>query len=406
MSSAQSVEHLHTPDPRGWAPLTILFATVFIDLLGFGIVIPFLPMYAAHLQIGAVRIGVILSAYSLMQLIAAPILGRLSDIYGRRPIIMVGLLGSSLSYFIYGFAFSFGGLVLARAVHGVCAGTVSTAQAYVADITLEKDRARGMGVIGAAFGLGFVLGPAIGGSLGTESLRLPVFFAAALTLVNLIFAGIVLPEPERSNTAGSRRTSAAHPLIILSRQLSRSSMARLFAIAFLATFAMAMFETTFALMVPLIYGYRAAGVGALLAYAGLIQVITQGYLIGKIIKRINEKRLIQVGLGLFAIGMAPMASFGSGAMLLLLLAALSLGYGFANPAITSLISKRAESDLQGEALGINQSALALARVVGPIIAGLAYGLTGPAGAYVSGGLTAVIGLIIAGGIATGGTTPR
>lgn len=158
----------------GRTPLAILFATVFIDLLGFGIVIPFLPMYAERLGISAFGMGFILSIYSLMQFLVAPVLGRISDHVGRRPIIMLGLFGSSVSYLIYGFSYSFPLLLISRGAHGACAATVSTAQAYVADTTTDARRTRGMGMIGAAFGLGFVLGPAIGGLLGHSSLRTPV----------------------------------------------------------------------------------------------------------------------------------------------------------------------------------------------------------------------------------------
>src|ERR1700674_3150359 len=189
----------------GSAPRLILFATVFFDLLGFGIVIPFLPMYAARLGIGAGSIGLILSAYSIMQFIFAPLLGRLSDRIGRRPIIMLGLLGSSLSYLLYGFTDSFAGLLISRAVHGSCAATISTAQAYIADTTEESKRAHAMGLIGAAFGLGFVLGPAIGGLLGAVSLRTPVLFAAALTFAHFIFAGHWLPASRQAAAPGRER---------------------------------------------------------------------------------------------------------------------------------------------------------------------------------------------------------
>jgi MFS family permease len=372
-------------------------------------VIPFLPMYAERLGIGAFAIGFILSIYSLMQFLAAPVLGRISDHVGRRPIIMLGLLGSSISYLIYGFSYSFPLLLISRGVHGACAATVSTAQAYVADTTTDAQRTRGMGMIGAAFGLGFVLGPAIGGLLGHASLRTPVFFAAALTFANLIFAAFALPESHRRvGNEPFPRQHLAEPLLILPRQLFRHRMARLFLIAFLATFAMAIFETTFALMAPLVYGYRAAGVGGLLAFAGLVQAITQGYLLGKIAKRIGEIRLIRIGMILFALGMAPMASFGSPTMLILLLGTLSLGYGFANPSIASLISKRTGHDLQGEVLGVNQSALALARIVGPVLAGLMYGKGGPAAAYIGGGLIALAAIVVVGGItqSTTGASPR
>src|SRR5258708_10550914 len=165
MTAVKATTHLHQASHPAAAARLILFITVFIDLLGFGIVIPYLPMFASLMGISFVGIGVIMAVYSLAQFIFAPILGRISDRIGRRPVIMLGLLGSSIGYLIYGFAGSFIGLLLSRAVHGACAATISTAQAYIADTTDESNRARGMGMIGAAFGLGFVLGPAIGGLL-------------------------------------------------------------------------------------------------------------------------------------------------------------------------------------------------------------------------------------------------
>jgi MFS transporter, DHA1 family, tetracycline resistance protein len=396
MTGAEKLPREEALSVSGRRPLAVLFGTVFLDLLGFGIVIPFLPMYAERLGIGAFKIGLILSVYSLMQFLVAPVLGRISDHVGRRPIIMLGLFGSSLSYIIYGFASSFTVLLVSRAVHGACAATVSTAQAYVADTTNEAQRTRGMGLIGAAFGLGFVVGPALGGLLGHRSLRTPVFFAAILTFINLLYAVFALPESHPPAGHGSFPwRHLAEPLLILPRQLARHRMAALFLIAFLATFAMAVFETTFALIAPLIYGYRPAGVGGLLAYAGLVQALTQGYLLGKVAKRFAEVWLIRIGLLLFAVGMAPLASFASPAALFVLLALLSLGYGFANPSIASLISQRTGHHLQGEVLGVNQSAMALARIIGPVAAGLLYGQGGPAVAYVGGGLVALIAMFLA-----------
>ncbi|MGD0290851.1 MAG: MFS transporter [Candidatus Binataceae bacterium] len=375
------------------AALIVLFLTVFIDLLGFGIVIPFLPLYAERMHVGALGIGLVLSVYSLMQFLCAPVLGRISDHVGRRPIIMLGLLGSAAGYMIYGFATSFAWLLFSRAIHGACAATVSTAQAYVADTTDESNRAHGMGMIGAAFGLGFVLGPAIGGLLGHASLRTPVFFAAALTFGNLIFAAMRLPESHQPDPdARFQLAHLAQPLRTLPRQLLGHRLTGLFTIAFLATFAIAALEATFAIMVPAIYGYGPSGVGGLLAYAGLIQALVQGYLLGKIVKRTGELTLIRAGMIALAIGLAPMASLSSHAMLFVALALVAIGYGFASPSIASLISRRTERRLQGEVLGINQSAQSLARICGPIAAGLAYQTFGPAAAYVGGGLVALCAL--------------
>ncbi|HEY6395252.1 MAG TPA: MFS transporter, partial [Candidatus Binataceae bacterium] len=337
-------------------------------------------------------------------LVCAPILGRISDRVGRRPIIMIGLLGSSIGYLIYGFAGSFMLLLLSRLLHGACAGTVSTAQAYIADTTTEEKRAQGMGLIGAAFGLGFVLGPAIGGLLGHSSLHAPVFFASALTLANFIFAWTSLPEshqPDPDIHLDFRTTVA--PIFRLPRDLLMHRLASLFSVAFLVTFALAALEATFALMAPAVYGYSATGVGGLLAYAGLIQAIAQGYLLGKIAGKIGELRLLKIGVVALAIGLLPMGTASSRAALMMLLALVSIGYGFASPSVSSLISKRTERRLQGETLGVNQSALSLARILGPIAGGLAYQFIGPAAPYVGGALIALIALVTTSSIDMAGT---
>jgi MFS transporter, DHA1 family, tetracycline resistance protein len=395
MTTAERLRQAPTAQRRGWAALAVLFATVFIDLLGFGIVIPFLPLYAERLHVNASGIGLILSSYSLMQLFCAPLLGRLSDHYGRRPIIMLGLLGSSISYMIYGFAGSFALLLMSRAVHGACAGTVATAQAYVADTTTESERAHGMGIIGAAFGLGFVLGPALGGLLGHSDLRVPAFFAALLTLANLIFAAVSLPESHQPvGCATLTWTNALAPLAKLPRQLTVHRLSRLFSISFLGASAMAAFEATFALMVPAIYGYGARGIGELLAFAGALQAFTQGYLLRKIVARYGELRLVRAGMIAFALGIAPMASLSSRGLLWLVLSLLAVGYGLASPSVASLISRTTEEDLQGEILGVNQSALSLARICGPLLAGLIYQMFAPAAVYLVGAITALSALAL------------
>jgi multidrug resistance protein len=392
-----------TAAPSGKSRL-ILFATVFFDLLGFGIVIPFLPMYATRLGVGAGAIGLLLSVYSIMQFIFAPVLGRLSDRIGRRPIIMLGLLGSSLSYLIYGFTDSFAGLLISRAVHGACAATISTAQAYVADTTEESKRAHAMGMIGAAFGLGFVLGPAVGGLLGAVSLRTPVLFAAALTFTNLIFAAVWLPESHHPQAlaqdaapgarAGARAGSRWS--LDLPRRLGRHrALAPLFVVAFLLTFAIAALEATFALTVPAVYGYAAAGVGGLLAFAGLAQAIAQGYLVGKLVPRTGEAALVVAGAAALAIGLAPLGSWSSHAALYGMLILIASGYGLGTTAVATLISRRTGRELQGEALGLNQSVLSLARVIGPIAGGMVYQAMGPAAPYLGGAAVAAVAMVLA-----------
>ncbi|HZO80476.1 MAG TPA: MFS transporter [Candidatus Binataceae bacterium] len=380
----------------GRAARLVLFITVFLDLLGFGIVIPFLPMYAERLGVGAGAIGLILAAYSAMQFICAPLLGRLSDRIGRRPVIMVGLFGSSLSYAIYAFADSFAGLLISRAVHGACAATISTAQAYVADTTEEAKRAHAMGMIGAAFGLGFVLGPALGGLLGASSLRRPVLFAAALTFANLIFAAVRLPEShwQDRHPQPHRAVAGWRPPLLRSLQRHRA-IAPLLAVAFLLTFAIAALEATFALTVPAVYGYAAAGVGGLLAFAGLTQAFAQGYLIGKLAPRTGESILLAAGAALLAAGLAPFGSWPSHTALYAMLVLIAFGYGFGSTAAAALISRRTGRELQGEALGLNQSVLSLARIVGPLAGGVLYQAMGPAAPYRGAAVVAAVAMALA-----------
>ncbi len=399
MPSIEPVKQAPTSAEPPPASQLILFLTVFIDLLGFGIVIPFLPMFAHRMGVGAVGVGLLLSIYSLTQFVFAPILGRISDRIGRRPILLLGLLGSSIGYMIYGFAGTFFWLLASRAMHGACAATISTAQAYIADTTDDEHRAKGMGLIGAAFGLGFVLGPALGGIMGHSSLRVPVFFASALTFANFIFAAARLPESHHADR--SAPLDLAHfiaPLLAIPRQLTRHRLARMFAIAFLLTFSLSALEATFALMVPAVYGYGAFGIGVLLAFSGLMQALAQGYLLGKIVARFGEVRLLKIGLLAMIAGLAPMGSISSHGALLAMLAAVSVGYGFASPSISSLISRNTDRDLQGEVMGVNQSAMSLARICGPIAGGFAYQLLGPAAPYLGGAVVVMLALATTNGI--------
>jgi len=263
-------------------------------------------------------------------------------------------------------------------------------QAVLLDINPPERHAKAMALWVMGVTIGPILGPALGGSLGHSSLRTPVFFAAALTFANLIFAAMRLPESHPPDPhARLELAQLAQPIIGLPQQLLGHHLTELFTIAFLATFAMAAFEATFALMVFARFGYGPAGVGGLLAYAGLLQALVQGYLLGKVVKRTGEMRLIRGGMIALAIGLAPMASVSSHAILFVLLAMVAIGYGFASPSVASLISKRTERRLQGEVLGINQSALSLARIFGPIAAGFAYQKFGPPAAYIGAGLVAL-----------------
>lgn len=356
------------------SPLLVIFITVFIDLLGFGIVIPVLPFYAEGTQFNATprMVGLLFASYSVMQVIFSPILGRLSDKHGRRPVLLVSILGTSIGFLILGFANTLLLLFVGRIIDGISGGNISTAQAYVADITTRENRAQGMGMIGAAFGLGFIFGPAIGGILSRWGISVPFYFAAGLAFANAILLYFTLPEtvtkdhPARVSAAGGRGLSQ------LISSLSQPRLGFVLTIYFLFIVAFSIMTTAFSLYTMFRFGYDAQHNGWLFAYVGIIAVIIQGGLIGRLVKRFGELPLIIIGAICFASSLfaVPFVGPHNGGLLALLIGGgiFSLGNSLATPALTSLASKSAGPAGQGGVLGVTQSVASLARVVGPVLA--------------------------------------
>ena len=361
--------------------LVVLFLTVFIDLMGFGIVIPLLPIYAERMQATPFAAGALIAVYSLMQLIFAPVWGRISDRIGRRPVILVSLAGSAASYLLLGAAGSLSMLFAGRVLAGVAGANIPVAQAYIADVTSEADRARGMGLVGAAFGLGMVIGPALGGALSLLGPRVPECFAAALCLANVAIAARRLPE---SLPRGARRVDEfRHPLAPASLRdsVARPGAATLVTVFFLVTLCFAVLEGTFSLVAAHRHGYSAAEVAMLWLYMGAVAVVVQGWLVGRLARRSPERALVVAGSAALAVGLlwVPVASRPVG--LLTALALVVGGQGLASPSLASLISKTVGTDLRGEALGVSQALSAGARVLGPAGGGLALDRLGAGAAY-------------------------
>ena len=353
------------------SPLLVIFITIFIDLVGFGIVIPVLPFYVEGTRFNASPriVGLLFASYSMMQLIFTPILGRLSDKHGRRPILFLSLLGTSLGFLILGFATTVWMLFLGRMIDGITGGNISTAQAYIADITTPENRAKGMGIVGAAFGLGFVFGPAIGGILSRWGISVPFFFAAGLAFANAILLYFVLPEtvtpdhPARASAATGR-----WPQLI--QALKQSRLALILVIYFLFVVAFSIMTASFALFTMFRFGYDARDTGWLFVYVGVIGAIIQGGLIGRLVKRFGEMTLVVVGALLFAVSLfaIPFTGPNTGLLALLLVGgAFAIGNGLSTPALTGLASKSVGRGEQGGVLGITQSVASLARTVGPVI---------------------------------------
>ena len=380
--------------PAGRSPLVVLFLTVFIDLMGFGIVIPLLPIYAANrMQATPFAAGALIAVYSLMQLVFAPVWGRISDRVGRRPVLLVTLAASGVSYLLLAGASSLEMLFVARLLAGVAGANIPVAQAYIADVTTDRDRARGMGLIGAAFGLGMVIGPAMGGGLSLLGDRVPELVAALLCIVNVVIATAWLPESLPA--AVRRRTAFRHPLSIASLReaIARPGAAALLAVFFFVTLAFAVLEGTFSLAATNRYGYTPAQVDVLWLYMGVVAVVVQGWLVGRLARRVPERALVMLGAATLGVGFFYMPYAGSGGVL----AALGLvvgGYGVAGPSLSSLISKTVEAPVHGEMLGVSQSLSAGARVLGPGGGGFVFHRLGTDAVYFGAATCAAAALLL------------
>ena len=357
------------------SPLLVIFVTVFIDLVGFGIVIPVLPYYAEGTRFGATprEVGLLFASYSVMQLIFSPVLGRLSDRHGRRPILLISLLGTCLGFMILGFATTLWMLFLGRIIDGISGGNISTAQAYIADVTTTENRAKGMGLIGAAFGMGFVFGPAIGGILSRWGINVPFLFAGGLAFANAILLYFTLPEtvtpdhPARVSAATGRGWNQ------LLQSLRQPRLSFVLTIYFLSIVAFSIMTAVFSLFMMFRLGYDAWHSGWIFAFVGVISTVIQGGLIGKLVKRFGEPALVIVGGLLFSVSLfaSPFVGPAIGLLGILSIGALSsIGNALSAPSLSSLASKSASAAEQGGVLGVMQSVASLARAVGPSIAAI------------------------------------
>ncbi len=358
--------------------MAILFLIVFTDLVGFGLIIPLLPFYGEHFQATPAEVGALMAIYSLAQFIAAPLWGRLSDRVGRKPVLAFSLLGSTLSYAWLAYSESLWMLFAARALGGFMAGNIATAFAYVADVTTPANRAKGMGIVGAAFGLGFIFGPAIGGVLaGADPMhadyRTPALIAAALSALAMMLTVLILPESlPQSVRQAHRAMPRAGRWQALAQALRTPNVGRLIVIAFLATFVFAGIETTFAMWSRRRFGWGPEQNGYLFAFIGLISATVQGGLVGRLAKHFGEHRLVVAGAATLAIGILATPFASSVSLLAFTMLWVALGFGLMTPSLNSLVSLSVDAGVQGGTMGVTRSATTLARVLGPGWAGLLF----------------------------------
>lgn len=374
----------------GSVALGIVFLTVFLDLVGFGIVLPLLPFYATDLGASPFEVGLIIASYSAMQFLFAPVWGALSDRYGRRPLLLLGLFGSAASYVVFGLARSLEVLLLSRVIAGIMGANIPVAQAYIADSTTLEGRARGMGLIGAAFGLGFIFGPAIGGGLSPWGYGVPGFVAAGLSLAAATAAWFWLPESlavENRVRDGFGALSAVTGRARAAAQvLARKRLREPIGVFFLGTMGFAGFTTIFPLFLENPLGLTALYAGGMFALVGMVSAGVQGALIGPMVERYGEQANAAFGGAMLSAGVIAMGLAQSIVATIVSLLAVGVGWGLLAPSLQSLVSRRAMANEQGQVLGVNQSASALARVIGPVAAGWAYGALGPGMGFVAGGL--------------------
>ncbi len=367
--------------------LAILFVIVFIDLLGFGMVIPVMPLYARQLGASEAWTGLLSTGYSAMQFVFAPIWGRLSDRIGRRPVLLASIFLTAAAFLVYGLAGSFAVLLASRLFAGAATAHIAIARAYVADVTAPQDRARGMGLIGAAFGLGFVLGPVTGSALSHVSLATPGLAAAGLAALNGLAALLVLPEPEQRKL---RAAAARGRFTVFFREMGLPGIRRVVLVYFISVLAFSAMEATYAFLVTQRYRVDQQHVGYLFGYIGILVVVVQGGLIGRLTRRFGEVALLVAGTALQAVALALLPFAGSAAGLWVATAPLAIGAGLAQPSLSSLLSRLARADEQGGTLGLGESAAAFGRIRGPEAGTWTFGRWSQAFPYVAGGALMVI----------------
>jgi len=378
--------------PNNKKILFLVFLTVFLDLVGFGIIIPIQPFYAEKLGATPTMVTLLGASFSLMQFLFGSFWGRLSDRIGRRPVMLLSIGCASLGYLIFGFAESLKVLFLARMLAGFGSANIGAAQAIIADSTPPESRAKGMGIIGAAFGLGFILGPAMGGFFGQISLSLPAFVASGLGLFNFIFAMINLPETCPQKVGGVQKTAQVHrpgfSWSALKHAARHPNVAQLFLVYLLYISAFSMMEQVLGLFIeatwhPAVSGaasavrakQSAAETAYVLIMVGVTATIVQGGLIGRLAKKFGERRLLITGISVVGSSLALVPLVGqTGTYSFMLVWAVfsAIGSGLTNPSLSSLLSQSVDKDEQGGVLGMGQSLAALGRVVGPSLAGVLF----------------------------------
>jgi DHA1 family tetracycline resistance protein-like MFS transporter len=360
------------------ASLLMLFSVVFMDMIGFGFIIPLIPDYITRFGGAPALAGLLAAVYALGQFFAAPIVGRLSDKYGRKPLLLFSIGGTFLSLLLLGFSRSLILVFIARLLDGLTGGNITVAQSYIVDITDEKNRARGLGLIGMAFGLGFILGPLFGGLLSTFGLAVPAFFAAGIAFLNLLLITFKLPE---SLTVERKEQALLRPRRVLNFKvlmaiLRRQGTGTVLLMTLLYSFAFILFESMFAIFVADRLGLDSRSRGFLLAYVGLLVALVQGGLVGFLVKKFDERKLTALSVIVAALSMLLYSFSNSVIYLVIMLFPLSIASGITSTLLRTLLTKSVPHEEAGGTLGLSSSAESLNRVIAPMVGSFLFAVLG------------------------------
>lgn len=386
--------------------LAVLFLTVFIDLIGFGMVIPFLSFYAREYGASGVVVGAVVGVYSIMQFFFAPVWGRLSDRIGRRPVLLISLTASCIGYLLFGFARQLWVLFASRIIAGAGGANIGTAQAYITDVTTPEERARGMGLIGAAFGMGFILGPPLSGFLSTIGTNhgmhgnlLPGLVASGLSFMALAIAFLVLAESKPPAITPRSSVPPQFDPRIWRHMAQHALLFALMSALFLTLLAVSGMEISVTLHSRDRFHFRQIDLAYFFLFMGVIVAGIQGGLIGRFAKRVGEKALILAGAASFTIGFAAVPSVWRVPLLYGVAFFIAIGQGLTYPSLTSLVSKVAPENERGSMLGLATAVGSLARFLGPVVAGFLYDLAGARGAFYGAAALTIVSFIITTSIA-------
>jgi DHA1 family tetracycline resistance protein-like MFS transporter len=383
--------------PSRKASLPLLFSVVFMDMVGFGFIIPLIPDYISSFGGAPAMAGLLMASYAAGQFFAAPVVGRLSDRFGRKPLFLFSIGGTFLSLVLLGLAPSLPFVFASRILDGLTGGNITVAQSYIVDITDDKNRAKGFGIIGMAFGLGFIIGPLFGGLLSRFGLSTPAFVAAGIAAVNLLLISFILPESLSADRREELRNNPrrAFSAKLLLETLKKRGTGMMLKISALYSFAFTLFESMFALFAAQALGVGPTERGWLLAYVGVLVALVQGLGVGAIAKRFDERKLATISISVAALSLALYSLAPSVPMLMLALVPLCLASGVSSTLLRTLLTKSVPKESSGGTLGLASSIDSLNRILAPLAGGMLLALLGPRSPGIAAAVFAALGALYA-----------